>query len=243
LKEDKLRTASRINRLKLGTLIAATIVLSVAVLPHTAQGADNELTAKESAAGWKLLFNGQNLAGWKTNTGAPVANDLVADGAFNTYKCGGYLLVYDRPVGDFVLSCDVKMGGPECNSGVFLRVSDLQDPIQTGLEVQIFSDPGATVHDFGAIYDLVAPKRNASKGGGEWDHLEIRCEGPLVSVKVNGELVTELNCDELTEPGKRADGSPHKFNRAIKDFARSGYLGFQDHDHDVWIKNVKLLEL
>jgi hypothetical protein len=238
-----LRSTSRGNRLNWGGLIAAMIVLSVAVLPHAAFGADNELTAEESAAGWKLLFNGQNLAGWKTNTGAPVADGLVKDGAFNTFKCGGYLLIYDKPVGDFVLSCDVKMGQPECNSGVFLRVSDLQDPIQTGLEVQIYSEPGATVQDFGAIYDLVAPKRNASKGGGEWDHLEIRCEGPKISVKVNGELVTEMDCDELDEPGKRADGSPHKFSRAIKDFARSGYLGFQDHDHDVWIKNVKLLEL
>jgi hypothetical protein len=238
-----LRSTSRGNRLSWGGLIAAMIVLSFAIFPHTALGADNELTAEESAAGWKLLFNGHDLAGWKTNTGAPIADGLVKDGAFNTYKCGGYLLIYDKPMGDFVLSCDVKMGQPECNSGVFLRVSDLQDPIQTGLEVQIYSEPGATVQDFGAIYDLVAPKRNASKGGGEWDHLEIRCEGPKISVKVNRELVTEMDCDELDEPGKRADGSPHKFNRAIKDFARSGYLGFQDHDHDVWIKNVKLLEL
>lgn len=238
-----MRSTSRKNWVWKWIIALAAIVVVVAVGPPAAHGADNELTADESAAGWKLLFNGHDLTGWKTNTGAPVAASLVKDGAFNTYKCGGYLLVYDRPFGDFVLSCDVKMGQPDCNSGVFLRVSDLQDPIQTGLEVQIYSDPGATIHDFGAIYDLVAPTRNASKGGGEWDHLEIRCEGPRVSVKVNGEMVTELNCDELAEPGKRADGSAHKFNRAIKDFARSGYLGFQDHDHDVWFKNVKLLEL
>ena len=31
--------------------------------------------------------------------------------------------------------------------------------------------------------------------------------------------------------------------RAVKDFARSGYLGFQDHGHKVWYKNVKLLKL
>ncbi len=31
--------------------------------------------------------------------------------------------------------------------------------------------------------------------------------------------------------------------RAVKDFARSGYLGFQDHGQKVWYKNVKVLEL
>ena len=46
----------------------------------------------------------------------------------------------------------------------------------------------------------------------------------------------------------RRSGAWHKFKlngkpRAVKDFARSGYLGFQDHGHKVWYKNVKLLEL
>jgi len=31
--------------------------------------------------------------------------------------------------------------------------------------------------------------------------------------------------------------------RAVKDFARKGQLGFQDHGHKVWYKNVKLLPL
>jgi hypothetical protein len=215
---------------------------AVGVTSAYASAADNELTAEESAAGWQLLFNGQNLDGWKNNSGEPVASGLVKDGTFNTYKCGGYVLVYDKPFGDFVLKCDVKMSEPECNSGVFLRISDLKDPVMTGLEVQVFSDRGTTIHDFGAIYDLVAPTKNASKVG-EWNQLEIRCEGPLVSVKVNGELVAEMNCDDFDKPGERLDGTQHKFERAIKDFARSGYLGLQDHGHDAWYKNVKLLEL
>ena len=31
--------------------------------------------------------------------------------------------------------------------------------------------------------------------------------------------------------------------RAVKDFARRGHLGFQDHGQKVWHKNVKLLAL
>ena len=67
-------------------------------------------------------------------------------------------------------------------------------------------------------------------------------------MKVNGKLVAEMNCDDFDEPGVCPDGKKHKFKlggkpRAVKDFARTGYLGFQDHGHKVWYKNVKLLEL
>ena len=44
-------------------------------------------------------------------------------------------------------------------------------------------------------------------------------------------------------PVLRADGTMHKFKIAIKDMPRQGYLGFQDHGHKVWYKNVKLREL
>jgi hypothetical protein len=33
----------------------------------------------------------------------------VENGAMQTYKCGGYILAYDKPFGDFILKCDVKM--------------------------------------------------------------------------------------------------------------------------------------
>ena len=217
-------------------------LLVIVMFASVARAADNELTPLEAAAGWKLLFNGRDLTGWKNNDDKPVAAK-IEDGAINVHGTGGYLLVYDQPLGDFVFKCDVKMSQPECNSGVFLRTSDLADPVESGLEVQIFSGEADALHDFGAIYDLVAASSDATLGPDQWDTLEIRCEGPQVSVKVNGLEVVAMNCDEWTQPGRRPDGTQHKFSRAIKDFARRGYLGLQDHGHDVWFKNIKLLEL
>lgn len=207
------------------------------------RAADNELTAKEQDDGWILLFNGRDLGGWKNNDGTPVAAK-IEDGAINVHGTGGYLLVYDQPFGDFVLKCDVKMSPAECNSGVFFRTSDLADPVNSGFEVQVYDGDSDALHDFGAIYDLVAASKKATKSPGEWNALEIRCEGPRITVQVNGEEVAKLDCDELDKPGLRGDGTPHKFaGKAIKDFARSGYLGLQDHGHDVWYKNIKLNEL
>lgn len=205
--------------------------------------ADNELTAEEKAAGWQLLFNGKNLTGWKNNDGKPLKEEAVKDGAINTRGIGGYLLVYDKEFGDFEFQCHVKMTEGECNSGIFLRTSDLADPVNTALEVQVFHPLGTSVQDFGAIYDLVPPSKQVVKGSGEWNTVNIVCQGPVIRVKVNGEPVTKLNTDTLDQPGLRADGTKHKFGRAIKDFARKGYIGLQDHGTDVWFKNIKLREI
>lgn len=207
-----------------------------------ARAADNVLTDAEKADGWKLLFNGRDLTGWKNNTDAPV-RAKIEDGTINPYGCGGYLLVYERPVGDFVFKCDVKMDQPECNSGIFVRTGDLADPVQTGIEVQVASEVEPSMHGFGAIYDLVAPKKNATRGPGEWDTVEVRCEGAKITVKVNGQQVTAIDCDQWDRPGKRLDGTAHKFAKAINDFPGTGYIGLQDHGHNVWYKNIKLREL
>jgi hypothetical protein len=111
------------------------------------------------------------------------------------------------------------------------------------LEVQVASEVEPDLHGFAAMYDLVPPKKNATRGPGKWDAIEIRCQGPEITVMVNGENVNSINCDEWNEPGQRLDGSGHKFRKAIKDFPRKGYLGFQDHGHQAWYKNVKLKEL
>ncbi len=224
------------------TMHAALVLLSLACAARNAVAADNELSAEEKAQGWQLLFNGRDLTGWTCNNGKPIATK-VEDGCLVPYKAGGYLIVHEKQFGDFKLKCDVKMGDAQCNSGVFFRVGDPKNPVYTGLEVQVEAGTGTGMHDFGSIYDLVPPTKNSSKGPGEWNTVEITCKGPLVSVAVNGQQVARMNCDEFSEKGLRPDGSKHKFGVAIKDLPRKGNIGFQDHGHPCWYKNVKVLEL
>lgn len=224
-------------------VIGSALLVALAGLTY-AQAADNQLTEKEKEEGWILLFNGENYDGWICNNGKEVASQVV-DGCMQPYQSGGYIVIHEKQFGDFVLKCDVKMPDP-CNSGVFFRIEDPKNPVHTGFEIQVATGKGTSCHDFGAIYDLVPLKKNASKGPNEWNSLEIRAKGPEISVKLNGELVCEMNCDEFDEPGERAIEGDHKYElngkkRAVKDFARKGYIGFQDHGHPVWYKNVKLL--
>jgi hypothetical protein len=56
----------------------------------------------------------------------------------------------------------------------------------------------------------------------------------MIIIEVNGEKVNEVNLDEWAQPNQNPDGSKNKFPRAIKDFARVGHIGLQDHGRVVW---------
>jgi hypothetical protein len=157
------------------------------------------------------------------------------------------MLVYEKPLGDFVLALDFKIS-PKCNSGVFVRTSPLaprpgKDVGFNGLEIAIDDTRVADFHDTGAIYDLAKPKVNAMKPVGEWNHLQITCDRNRIEVEVNGQLVTRMDLDEWTAPNRRPDGSEHKFDIAYKDHPRRGYIGLQDHGSDCWYRNIKLRTL
>lgn len=242
MQQEKLDCRTVSSYLCVRPLICLFVAVISSCFGAIVQAADNELTVAEKNDGWMLLFNGRELSGWKNNNGQPV-QARIEDNAMNVHGSGGYLLVYDKPFADFVFRCDVKMDQPSCNSGIFLRVGDLEDPVQTGIEVQIESEVEPSLHSFAAFYDLVAPAKNATRGPGKWDSVEVRCEGARITVTVNGEEVNSINCEEWDQPGRRLDGTRHKFRQAIKDFPRQGYLGLQDHGHDVWYKNIKIKKL
>jgi hypothetical protein len=226
-------------------LIAASLLLTIAT---ASPAQDNTLSDVERNAGWLLLFDGQSLSGWTTNTGEHSARDVDDDeGAINPHNSGGYMMIHEKMWRDFVLALDFKIS-KGCNSGVFLRTFPLtprpgKDVGYNGIEVAIDDTTTAGYHDTGALYDLVKPRANAMRPAGEWNHLQVTCDGPIIKVEVNGTLVTEMNLDQWTEKNKRPDGSPHKFDVAYRDHPRHGFIGLQDHGSDCWYKNIKLKPL
>ena len=226
----------------------AVLVLAATLTSAGAGAAENALTPAEKAAGWVLLFDGQTLDGWTTNTGAASKTPVdAALGAINPHGCGGYMLIHREMRGDFRLTLDFKIS-PGCNSGVFLRTFPLnpragKDIGFNGIEVAVDDTKTAGYTDTGALYDLVRPSLNAMKPVGEWNRLVITCDGPHLAVEVNGREVSRANLDAWTLPNRRPDGSPHKFDVAYKDHPRRGYLGLQDHGANCWYKNITLLPL
>jgi hypothetical protein len=221
-------------------------LVMAAVVSMPAAAADNELTDKERADGWVLLFDGKTLDGWMTSSGTP-SKTPVEDGCINPHKCGGYMMVHKEKWGDFILSCDFKIS-KGCNSGIFVRTYSLQprpgkDVGFNGMEVAIDDTRGAGYHDTGALYDLVKPTREKRKPTGEWNHIVITSNKNVIEVELNGEKVTRMDVDEWTRPNERPDGTRHKFDIAYKDHPRSGYIGLQDHGAPCWFKNIKIKPL
>ena len=206
---------------------------------------------KQAEDGFIPLFNGKDLKNW---TMGPENSWAVEDG----------LIALKRPVmdgkehnadylwtkasyADFVLELEFKTCDGYANSGVFLRTSDRKDPVYTGLEVQVSNSYGkpslSRTGTAGAIYDCQAPTKNTVKKAGEWNQMQVTCRGSQVAIVLNGENITEMDLDRWTEAKKNPDGTPNKFPRPIKEFARAGYVGLQDHGRPVWYRNIRVKPL
>ena len=210
------------------------------------QGQDNRLSSQEKAEGWVLLFDGTTTKGWMTPKRKPLPQSHVQNGALNPHPTD-YMLTHETPWGDFVLALEFKISA-KCNSGVFIRTSPLEarpgkDVGFNGLEVAIDDTATAGYHDTGALYDLAKPSRNAMKPVGEWNQMVLTCQGPKVTVEINGAVVNTIDLDQFDRVGLRPDGTGHKFGSALRTHPRSGHIGLQDHGSNCWYKNIKLKPL
>jgi len=190
---------------------------------------------------WESLFDGTSLYGWGI-TGNPESWGVEDGCIVCRAQKGGYLYTEDRSFQNFVLSLEFKHQ-PKANSGVFFRWTDLDDPVQTGMEIQILDTHGrepTTTHCCGALYDIQAPTRNTCAPAGEWNRMLLTADGPNVTVELNGETVVEVDLSRWTTPGKNPDGSENKFEKAYCEMVDAGHLGLQDHGGHCWFRELKV---
>ena len=224
--------------------LLALIILTL--LGSSAFAEENILTDLEKNNGWTLLFDGRSTRGWMSPKHQPLPDSHVQKGSLNPHPCD-YMLVYEKPLENFVLAMDFKIT-EKCNSGIFVRTMPLEprtgkDVGFNGIEIAIDATPGPGFHTTGAIYDLVPTNMDAMKPVGQWNHIQITSNDGLIQVEVNGRLVSKIDLDLWTEVNKRPDGSAHKFDIAYKNHPRKGYIGLQDHGSDCWYRNIKLKKL
>ena len=71
--------------------------------------------------------------------------------------------------------------------------------------------PACTIRVRSTTWSL--PRRTPRKPAGEWNHMTITAKGPKIAVVLNDKEVSTIDLDQWNEPGKRPDGSSHKFDR------------------------------
>ncbi len=185
--------------------------------------------ANEAAEeGFEPLFNGKDLTGWtkEGKAGFSVRDDmLICNGSGNWPTW----LRTDEVYENFVLRLEYKTRyGAE--SGVFFHAPLHGRISHVGFEVQIGGPGGTKRHSTGAIFDAVPPLKDAARHykDEEFDALEITMNWPKLIVKLNGEVVQNLNCEE---------------HDSLKFRPRIGYIGLQDRGKPVWYRNIQIKKL
>jgi hypothetical protein len=203
---------------------------------------------RSDGGGWEILFDGSNLAAWDADE-HPGVWQINRQGEVYPAKPGAYLNTKRRYC-DFELEVEFKMGARhKANSGVFLRVHDLKNPVGTGREVQILDNgdykvPFDALNANGALYDLMRPAVDANRPIGQWNRFHITALGSLVVVELNGKEIVRADLDRWTTAGKNPDGSHNKYPFAVGALPREGFISLQNYGGaPVWFRNIRIRAL
>jgi hypothetical protein len=230
------------------SLIAlAFVAAGLAAVPAGAGGeaAPNTLTAREVKDGWKLLFDGKSLDGWRVFKRKDTKGWTVKDGAIFLEKPGSGDLLTDAQYGNFEFSVDWKFADGKIrgnNSGIIYRAGEQgAETWVTGPEMQVMNEPPdakLNKNSGGALYDLYAPKTNALKPGSEWNTFKIVANGKHLEQWVNGVKVVDADIGS-PDWNKRIAKSKWKNNAQFASLP-SGHIALQDHGAQIAFRNVKL---
>jgi hypothetical protein len=210
---------------------------------------DNVLTAKEKKEGWKLLFDGTTMNGWRIYQNKKVDDWDVKNGELYC-KAEGVTkradLITNDKYENFELQIDWKIA-PKENSGIIYMVTeDNGATYESGPEYQLIDDLGypAKLSDkqlSGANYDMNAPSAKVAKPAGEFNHTKIVINNGHVEHWLNGTKVVDY---QLWTP----EWEQTKANSKWKDvktygMSKTGHIALQDHGGGVAFKNIKLKPL
>jgi hypothetical protein len=164
-------------------LTALAVALALAVVPVSTEAQD----------GWRTLFDGSSLDGWRP---LGTANWQLGDGAVSATSGSGFL-VSEQFYGDFELTLEFWVDEP-ANSGIFIRCSDPQSVTDTNCyEVNIFDTRPDQTYRTGGIVHIAAPS-TAIMTGGKWNSYRIRAEGTRLRVELNGTQTVDVRDEQFS---------------------------------------------
>ncbi len=224
-----------------GLLLASTMACTRAVRTRTAG-----VSAEMQAEGWRALFDGRDLTGFRGYRNEDISGWFVDDGELRKTGRTGDLITRDQ-FGDFELTWDWKLA-PGGNSGVFYRGTEEYDHIYwSGPEYQLLDDARhpdgqSRLTAAGAAYAVYPSPEGHVNPAGEWNHSRLVVRGNHVEHWMNGAKLLEY---ELGSPDWQARVAASKFaDYPNYGKARRGHIGFQgDHEGALALRNIRIREL
>ncbi|WP_298355620.1 DUF1080 domain-containing protein [Runella sp.] len=218
----------------------------------------NTLSVREKKEGWKLLFNGKDVTGWRSYGAKGIGSAwLVEEGALklnvpnragNKALNGGDIVNNEPITGDFEFKAEWKVS-PLANSGIFFFVKEAaqyKNMHDTGLELQVLDDKiyeGAAEnkHRAGDFFGVANARIREVNPVGEWNQVHFVVRKQKLTVSLNGFVVQEHDLSSA-DWKQRVAGSGLK-NAPIVQGAFTGLIGLQDWGSTVWYRSIKLRKL
>jgi hypothetical protein len=226
-------------------IIAIAIALLNSLLA-THAGESSPLTAHPDSKTWPDLF-----ATDLSNAIFPAGVWSWKDGEL-TPKDKDEAIWSKKEQENFILDLEFNLD-PAANSGVFVYNTDMQNWIPNTIEIQILDDPAPKWANIppnwkcGGIFGHSVPRKAATKKAGEWNRMTIHCQGPKISVLLNGELVTDINMKDWKSGKKSPDGKDIvDFEpRPLAEMATKGRVGLQGAHGGIptHFRNIKIKSL
>jgi hypothetical protein len=222
-------------------LLASVLAASLSASSDQAGG----LSAAEKAKGFKPLFDGVSLKGWRAyKTDTPpggwkaVGGELVRDGS------GGDLMTVEQ-FADFELRLDWKIA-KNGNSGIIYRIGDGPYPWSTGPEFQVLDNAGhkdgqSPLTSAGSNFAVNPPVKDVTKPVGEWNEIRLIALGNHVEHWMNGVKLLEY---DIGSRDWEARVKASKF-ATMPGYGRvkRGFIALQDHGDVVSYRNIRIRTL
>jgi hypothetical protein len=212
----------------------------------------NVLTEQQIADGWKLLFDGQTMNGWRTfknkeqNTWEVIDGTLHCKSPDDTTANKRADIMTNDQYESFELAFDWKIA-PTHNSGVMFHVTEEYDvPYGSGPEYQVIDDTGypgklKPTQLSAANYDMQIAENKTMNPAGEWNTSKIVVNGAHVEHWLNGSKVLEYELWSDAWKKQVADSKWKEFPGYGQ--AKKGHIDIQDHGGEVWYKNIMIKTL
>ena len=189
--------------------------------------------AAESEEGFKTIFDGKTLTGWKIGD-EKAKSWKIEDGALVAQgeRSHAYYVGDEKPFKDFEIKVDV-MTEPGSNGGIYFHTKYQESGWpKYGFETQVNVTQGDWIKT-GSLYGLVNMALTPAQDKKWWTQ-HIIVKGNRVTIKIDGKTVLEYNEPAGAQPGK-------DFTRKLDE----GTFALQAHDPKSIIryKNIRVKRL
>ncbi len=197
------------------------------------------IAAIMQSQGFRLLFNAEDLKGWRGDT----TGYVVEEGRIVVYpEKGSGNLYTEKQFSDFVLRFEFKLT-PGANNGLGIRTPPEGDAAYVGMELQILDNSAPKYQELkpyqyhGSIYGIVPAKRGFQHPVGEWNYQEVTAQGRRIIVELNGTVIVDADIEHATAAGTM-DGQDHPGL-----MNSTGHIGFLGHGSRVEFRNIWIKEI